>query len=99
MSANPQYNFRLPELIMQQVRVKCAQDGLRLQDAVSQALFAWLHPHLIRSKNPSYVFDPDADYAKRRRNGEEPAAASAGTRRMCEEEGIEDWEPTESIAH
>jgi hypothetical protein len=35
---------RVPDPLIKQVRVKCAQEGLRLQDAFGRALFAWLHP-------------------------------------------------------
>ena len=87
------FTIRLSDNFGRQLRVKCAQDGLRLQDAFAQAVFAWLHPSAVRVRNPAYLYDPDADYLARVENGEEPDDARSVVLSKCKEHEIEDWEP------
>jgi hypothetical protein len=89
---HPQLNIRIPELMLRQLRVYCAQERTRMQDVVGRALFQFLHPEDVRCRNTSYVFDPNAHYAKLLSRGQSPESAHACTLSMCQEEGIEGWE-------
>jgi hypothetical protein len=38
---------KIPDGLLRQLRHKCIDDGLRLQDAVGNAIFTWLHPREV----------------------------------------------------
>jgi hypothetical protein len=52
---------RIAESLLRQLRIKCAEDGERLQDAVGSAIVAWLGCAPARPKDPVYYSDTKSD--------------------------------------
>jgi hypothetical protein len=84
--------IRLSDGIYRQLRIRCVERGMKIQNAVAGAIMDWLDPESVTPQNPAYVYDPDSEYIARAKRGESREQAIASVKRECLSRGIDGWD-------